>query len=129
MPKFEVYQQVLVRDTEDGIWAVALFSQYIDGEFVTLGHRLWATCIPYHGNEDLVGTSERAWKPKTGELVAMSDGLNKWVARIFVGMGVTVGPSLYLGLDSESDNLDRAAYYSFCEPLKHHFNIDDKEEN
>jgi hypothetical protein len=129
MPKFEVYQKVLVRDTEDGIWAVDLFSHYIDGEFVTLGNRLWAYCIPYHGNEDLVGTSESAWKPKTGELVAMSDGLNKWVARIFVGMGETVGPSLYLGLDSESDNLDRAAYYSFCEPLKHHFNIDDKEEN
>lgn len=129
MPKFEVYQKVLVRDTEDGIWAVDLFSHYIDGEFVTLGNRLWAYCIPYHGNEDLLGTAKSAWKPKMGQLVAMSDDHNKWVACIFIGNGGHGREFSYLGMDSDSSDPDKATYYSFCEPLEHHFDIGKEEEN
>ena len=120
MPKFKEYQKVLVRDTEDGIWAVDLFSHYIDDEFVTLGNRLWAYCIPYHGNEDLVGTAKSAWKPKKGELVAFSDNKKVWYIGFF-NKKIQGGEMNYTGY-SDTDKIC-ITQWRYCEPAKKHFDI------
>lgn len=59
-PKAELkpFDKVLVRDNEDDIWEVSLFG-YKDGE---LYYRCdngitWIQCIPYDGNEHLLGTT------------------------------------------------------------------------
>ena len=120
MPKFKEYQKVLVRDTEDGIWAVDLFSHYIDDEFVTLGNRLWAYCIPYHGNEDLVGTAKSAWKPKKGELVAFSDDKKVWYIGFF-SKKLREGKLRYVGYRASDGSY--VSQYQYCEPAKKHFDI------
>ena len=122
MPKFKEYQKVLVRDTEDGIWAVDLFSHYIDDKFVTIGNRLWAYCIPYHGNEHLVGTKNREWVPKKGDLVAVRDSFHGdgWFLRIFYGTNTRNGNKVYIagGIDTFDHN---PGEWGYCEPAKNHF--------
>lgn len=55
--EFKATQYVLVRDFSDSTWRLDIFSHYDDGdeEFVCVGD-LWKQCIPYKGNEHLVGT-------------------------------------------------------------------------
>lgn len=53
------FDKVLVRDEEDNIWRVSIFS-HIDNEdlrfpYVTINAH-WKYCIPYEGNESLLGT-------------------------------------------------------------------------
>ena len=129
MPKFKEYQKVLVRDTEDGIWAVDLFSHYIDDEFVTLGNRLWAYCIPYHGNEDLVGTAKSAWKPKKGELVAVSHEGSSWFARGFISEEKSEEGTIYRVKNCEGRIFEELfETWEYRAPLEHHFDIGKKEE-
>lgn len=58
---FEPFQEVLVRDSDAGIWKAAHFSHYI-GEyeypyFTTAS--AYKQCVPYEGNEYLLGTNNR----------------------------------------------------------------------
>lgn len=57
--EFTFRQLVLVRDDEDIKWEVAEFA-YIDNDdflkYCTIGGSAWKYCIPYEGNEHLLGT-------------------------------------------------------------------------
>lgn len=67
--KAETGDPVLVRDCDDEEWRYSLLS-HVDRaknphQYFTVGMR-WAHCIPYAGNEHLVGTS-KAWKDPDAE--------------------------------------------------------------
>lgn len=55
--KFKPFEKVLVRDGIGHIWNCALFSHMLDDNFRCVGG-LWQQCIPYEGNEHLVGATD-----------------------------------------------------------------------
>ncbi|MBD5641849.1 MAG: hypothetical protein HDQ91_05475 [Desulfovibrio sp.] len=55
-PVFKPFDKVLVRDKDDEIWRCNLFSHTNEGIYVCVIHA-WEQCIPYEGNEHLVGTT------------------------------------------------------------------------
>lgn len=59
-PKVELkpFDKVLVRDSYDDIWRACFFSHIRkDGKYVTTSFT-WKFCIPYEGNERLLGTTD-----------------------------------------------------------------------
>lgn len=60
-PKFQPFQKVLVKDCEEGIfgvWHCDLFSHISkEGKYFTISGE-WENCIPFEGNEHLVGTKD-----------------------------------------------------------------------
>ena len=55
------FDKVLVRNAEYGLWIPALFGMEKDGMFITSAG--WQKyCIPYEGNENLIGTKNAAAK-------------------------------------------------------------------
>lgn len=71
-------------------------------------------CIPYEGNEHLLGTSdnqEKKWTPKKGEVVAVSDNGFRWRVRIVKDTNVDSYPCI----DTDGN------YWLHCAPLKEHF--------
>jgi hypothetical protein len=63
-PQFKPFDKVLVRDNDD-TWRAALYSHKIEVEGKTIYYAggQWTQCIPYEGNQELVGTTD---KPKEG---------------------------------------------------------------
>lgn len=61
-PQFKPFDKVLVRDYEGGEWIPAFFGFYtgIGGSrYRAVGGSFWRQCIPYAGNENLVGTTDK----------------------------------------------------------------------
>lgn len=60
-PKFQPFQKVLVKDCEEGtfgVWHCDLFSHISkEGKYFTISGE-WENCIPFEGNEHLVGTKD-----------------------------------------------------------------------
>jgi hypothetical protein len=54
--EFKPFDKVLVRDADHEIWQPAFFSCK-KGLFRTIGCNDWGQCIPYEGNEHLLGTT------------------------------------------------------------------------
>ena len=76
--KFESYLQVLVRDNNSEKWRCTFYSHYDDDLAcgVCVNGCTWKQCIPYKGNEHLVGTSEspeEKEKLEFGDKVLVSD--------------------------------------------------------
>ena len=60
--EFKPFEQVLVRQSDKDYWRAALYSHYNQEENLHVTAWLsWYQCIPYEGNEQLVGTTN---KPK-----------------------------------------------------------------
>lgn len=58
-PQFEPFDKVLVRDNDECDWVCNIFSHMdSDNEYVCLYMR-WPLCIPYEGNEHLLGTKNK----------------------------------------------------------------------
>ena len=55
--KFKPFQQVLVRDEENQEWAADIFSHVKDEGYMCAGDAWWKYCIPFSGNEHLLGTT------------------------------------------------------------------------
>lgn len=57
--QFKPFEKVLVRDTYDDMWRASFFSHIKedDGRYVTTC-LTWKYCIPYEGNESLLGTTK-----------------------------------------------------------------------
>lgn len=75
--KFKAFDRVLVRDKDDERWQAAFYDQYLADEEKYPHHVIsgacFTQCIPYAGNEHLLGTTDSPekpgrWKPKNGEL-------------------------------------------------------------
>lgn len=62
-PQFKPFDKVLVRDENDQLWRANIFSHVLDGSSFPYACAIstFRQCIPYEGNEDLVGTTK---KPK-----------------------------------------------------------------
>ena len=58
--EFKPFDKVLVRSSDELFWSCDLFSHIDNGTYVCIGGG-WSQCIPYEGNEHLVGTTD---KPK-----------------------------------------------------------------
>ena len=58
--RFKPFDKVLVRNEDDEIWDCNLFSLYHNGVYWCVGD-VHKQCIPYEGNEHLLGTNN---KPK-----------------------------------------------------------------
>lgn len=58
--KFKPFEKVLVRNYEKSIWKCDMFSTFdsINKIFVCVGN-FWNYCIPYEGNEHLLGTANK----------------------------------------------------------------------
>ena len=60
-PEFKPFQKVLVRDYNDEAWTANIYSHRDDNSTYihrTVGDVSWRYCIPYEGNECLLGTDE-----------------------------------------------------------------------
>lgn len=55
--EFKPFDRVLVRDSEGTIWKCAFFS-HMQGTLYSCSEYVWNQCIPYEGNEHLVGTTK-----------------------------------------------------------------------
>lgn len=72
---FKPFDRVLVRDMNDEEWAAAFYDKYISSNescpHRMIGYAFFAQCIPYEGNEHLLGTTNspelKPWKPKADE--------------------------------------------------------------
>lgn len=119
---FEPFQKVLVRVS--GEWCAAFFSHQDETAcYITTSHHIFPSgrILPYNDEtKHLLGTEDDfkpKWKPKHGELVAVTDSLEEtWRARRFFARNET----LFLcyrekGLETEG--------WLFCEPLRKHFNV------
>ncbi|OON89733.1 hypothetical protein [Pyramidobacter sp. C12-8] len=58
--RFEPFERVLMRDTDDEAWRANVFGRYIkDSRFPhECVNNAWKQCIPYAGHEHLLGTSD-----------------------------------------------------------------------
>lgn len=60
-PKVELkpFDKVLVRNDKEDQWSANIFSYQVrDNMYYCLGENYWAYCIPYEGNEHLLGTTD-----------------------------------------------------------------------
>lgn len=54
---FKPFDKVLVRDSDEGLWKCDFFSHIdVDGYYCL--RSCWKQCIPYEGNEHLLGTTK-----------------------------------------------------------------------
>ena len=60
-PQFKPFDKVLVRDFDDNVWRISLYGGHGSNGFYGLHGLYYRQCIPYEGNEHLVGTTD---KPK-----------------------------------------------------------------
>ena len=52
------FDKVLVRDDKEDQWSANIFSYQVRDMFHCLGEGYWRYCIPYEGNEHLLGTTK-----------------------------------------------------------------------
>lgn len=70
---FKPFQQVLVRDSKDRQWSCSLYSHYntIYNVHICANGRDFKYCIPYEGNEHLLGTTDspkpKRWRAEKGD--------------------------------------------------------------
>jgi len=59
-PEFKPFDRVLVRDDENEYWEIELFGRKTnDGDYTyNCSHSCYRHCIPYEGNEHLIGTTD-----------------------------------------------------------------------
>lgn len=55
--QFKPFDRVLVRDSDKDKWLCELFSHIEDGYYFCINCG-WKQCVPYEGNEHLVGTAD-----------------------------------------------------------------------
>ena len=86
---FEPFQKVLIRNYDYQQWNAAFFSYNVkEGYVCTTG--VWNQCIPYEGNEHLLGTtySTDTDKPrpefKFGDHVEVSDNSYDWYKAVYM---------------------------------------------
>lgn len=59
-PEFKPFDKVLVRDDDSGEWCIAFYAYRVRTGFHRMvGGARWEQCIPYEGNEHLLGTTDK----------------------------------------------------------------------
>lgn len=58
--QFKPFDKVLVREGDSDIWECNIFNRIDeDGEYYCIDYECWEQCIPYEGNEHLLGTTNK----------------------------------------------------------------------
>lgn len=57
--QFKPFERVLVRDIDDDVWGCDFFSRMAQNGFYICVSTFWQQCIPYEGNEHLLGTTNK----------------------------------------------------------------------
>mgnify|MGYP006950690799 FL=1 len=57
--QFKPFDKVLVRDIDDDVWDCSFFSRMAQNGFYICVSTFWQQCIPYEGNEQLLGTTNK----------------------------------------------------------------------
>ena len=73
--EFNPFDRVLVRDNDNERWQAAFYDQYLTDNGASphrvIGEGYFSQCIPYEGNEHLLGTTDsyvpKPWKPELEE--------------------------------------------------------------
>lgn len=59
-PEFKPFDKVLVRDDDSGEWCIDLYAYRVKPRFHRMvGGTYWEQCIPYEGNEHMLGTTDK----------------------------------------------------------------------
>ena len=58
-PQFKPFDRVLVRDRDGGLWHPSLYATTDGLLYYTIDCKNWQQCIPYEGNQELVGTTNK----------------------------------------------------------------------
>lgn len=58
-PQFKPFDKVLVRDIDENKWECDLFSHIDEEDYYVCVGSWWMQCIPYEGNEHLLGTKNK----------------------------------------------------------------------
>ena len=104
--KFTPFQRVLVRDFESNTWQPALFGYHENSAhpYRTLNGVRWIHCIPYEGNEHLLGTTDSPTPPEPefmwGEKVEAKDEMQE-----------PYEPAIYLGPITDHPKLRHRVIY------------------
>lgn len=118
--KFVPFQKVLVRDNDLDVWRVNFFSHYVneyEGKYQCVSC-IWKDCIPYEGNESLVGTNKDI-SNDVGEIVFMqkviawNEGLEKVKGYFFEKMTHKNGEIGYKVINPKRECID---YFYYCVP-------------
>lgn len=123
--KFEPFQKVLVRDYTNRAWEISLYGRYLYDAMEFPHHCLTGSfryCIPYEGNEHLLGKSENpesVWLPEVGELVAVSNNGCLWDAQVFKGRSLQGLVSYFTTQDANG----KESSWRYCEPIHKHFKV------
>lgn len=139
MEKFEFepfVTRVLYRDGQESSWLGGIFTHKTeDGFYFVAGCRYGVRhCIPYEGNEFLIGTTDdpkEKWRPKKGKLVAVSNDEERWFALVYLGVGKTVaGRQTFMADEAEWLSCVPEArcpqVWKYCEPVGRHFDIQEE---
>lgn len=121
---FEPFQKVLVRIS--GEWCASFYSHRVEdsGRHVTTDYNELSpdVILPYTDEtKHLLGTKDDfkpKWQPKPGELVAVSNDGEIWLAQVYLSKnreGAHLAKSYHGGTDYVE--------YNYCEPLRNHFNV------
>lgn len=120
--KFEPFQRVLARYCKGDPWIAVFYGHKTDHGHLC-GTSYMEDCIPYEGNEYLLGTTKDPkpkWQPKPGELVAVTDSLEeKWKVRMFHSRN----EGLFF---CHHESLAELQGWLFCAPLRKYFIVPEK---
>ena len=86
---FTPFQRVLVRYDNDCTWSINFFERKCGEQYKCLTPGRWMQCIPYEGNEHLLGTTEDPTPPKPefkwGDKVEVRNYDNEpWETAVFI---------------------------------------------
>lgn len=72
---FKAFDKVLVRNENDHEWTCDIYSNYEDeygGFYICTARNRWKQCVPYEGNEALLGTTDspkpKRWRAGCGDI-------------------------------------------------------------
>ena len=80
--RFKIKDWVLVRDVCYGRWCLAQFANIVVDHYCTVGGSVWNYCIPYEGNEHLLGSTDSCVQhnePKGSEREPVRDDVYYYV--------------------------------------------------
>ena len=117
--KFTPKQWVLVRGMKERKWALAQYSHYDEDSIFpnkTLENNSFRYCIPYEGNEHLLGTTDdyvEPWQPKEGDFISF--GVHSFYNVCICDSVDKYGMKCKVGLDYKNDliNTEKPFYVMF----------------
>ena len=84
------FDRVLVRVTPDWEWMPHIFSKEVGDVYFTIDGRCWQYCVPFEGNEHLIGSTDYPTEPEPkpefqfGDKVEVSLLGDEWYEAVYL---------------------------------------------